>query len=230
MILIEEKYLSFNYVLGFPCGSADKESTFNERDLGSKPGLGRSPGEGKGYLLQYSGLENSMDCIFHEVAKSQTRLSNFHFHFLTVFSTQFNFLLKLFNSVSCFLGILQVIKPLMDKAQAGIKIAKRSINNLRYADDTTLMAESKKELKSILMKMKEESEKAGLKLNILKTKIMASSPITSWQMNGETMETVTDFIFLSSIITADLKFHCSHEIKRHLFLGRKAMANLNSIL
>ena len=103
-----------------------------------------------------------------------------------------------------------------------------NINNLRYADDTTLMAESKEELKSLLMKVKEESEKAGLKLNVQKTKIMASSPITSWHIDGETIETVTDFIFLGSKITAD--GGCSHEIKRHLFLGRKAMINLNSIL
>ena len=102
--------------------------------------------------------------------------------------------------------------------QARIKITKRNINNLRYADGTTFMAESE-ELKSILMKMKEENEKAGLKLNIQKTKIMAFGPLTSWQIDGETMETVTDFIILSSKITADLKFHCSHEIKRHLFLG-----------
>ena len=105
----------------------------------------------------------------------------------------------------------------LNEAQAGIKIAGRNINNLRYADDTTLMAESE-ELKSLLIKVK-ESEKVHLKLNIQKTKIMASGPITSWQIDGETMETVTDFIILSSKITADLKFHCSHEIKRHLFLG-----------
>ena len=116
----------------------------------------------------------------------------------------------------------------LDEAQAGIKIARRNINNLRYADDTTLMAESKQELKSVLMKAKVESEKAGLKLNIHKTKIVASGPITSWQIDGETMETVTDFIFLGSKITADGQ--CSHEIKRHLFLGRKAMTNLDSIL
>ena len=116
----------------------------------------------------------------------------------------------------------------LDEAQAGIKIAGKNINNLRYTDDTTLMAESKEELKSLLMKVKEESEKVGLKLNIQKTKKMASSPITSWQTDGETMETVTDFIFLSSRITAD--GDCSHEIKRHLLLGRKAMTNLDSIL
>ena len=112
-------------------------------------------------------------------------------------------------------------------AQAGIKIAWRNINNLRYADDTTLMAESE-ELKTLLMKVKEESEKFGLKLNIQKTKIMASSPITSWQIDGETVETVADFIFLGSKITAD--GDCSHEIKRSLFLGRKVMTNLDSIL
>ena len=116
----------------------------------------------------------------------------------------------------------------MDEAQAGIKIAGRNINNLWYADDTTLMAESKEELKSLLMKVKDESEKAGLKLNIQKTKIMASSPISSWQIDGETMETVTDFIYLGSKITADGDF--SHEIKKHLLLGRKAMVNLDSIL
>ena len=114
----------------------------------------------------------------------------------------------------------------LDEAQAGIKISGRNINNLRY--DTTLMAESKEEVKSLLMKVKEESEKVGLKLNIQKTKIMASSPITSWQIEGETMETVTDFIFLGSKITAD--DDCSHEIKRHLILERKAMTNLDSIL
>ena len=113
----------------------------------------------------------------------------------------------------------------LDEAQAGIKISGRNINNLRYADDTTLTAESKEELKSLLMKMKEESEKAGLKLNIQKTKTMASSPITSWQTDGET---VADFIFWGSKITAD--GDCSHEIKRRLFLGRKVMTNLDSIL
>ena len=112
----------------------------------------------------------------------------------------------------------------LEEAQAGIKIARRSINNLRYADDTTLMAESEEEQKNLLMKVKEESEKAGLKLNIWKTKIMASGPITSWHIDGKTMETVTDFIFLGSKITAD--GDCSHEIKRHLLFGRKAMTNL----
>ena len=116
----------------------------------------------------------------------------------------------------------------LDEAQAGIKIAGRNINNLRYANDTTLMAESKEELKSFLVKVKKESEKAGLKLNIKKMKIMASSPITSWQIDGETMETVADFIFLGSKITAD--GDCSHEIKRSLLLGRKVMTNLDSIL
>ena len=113
----------------------------------------------------------------------------------------------------------------LDEAQAGIRTAGRNTNNLRYAHDTTLMAESK-ELKSLLMKVKEESEKVGLKLNIQKTKIMAYSPITSWQIDGETMETVTDFIFLGSKITA--AGDCSHEIKRRLFLGRKTMTNLAS--
>ena len=116
----------------------------------------------------------------------------------------------------------------LDEAQAGIKIAGRNINNLRYADDTTLMAESEEELKSLLMKVKEESEKLGLKLNIQKTKIMASGPITSWQIDRETMETVADFIFLGSKITAD--GDCSHEIKRRLLLGRKVMTNLDTIL
>ena len=116
----------------------------------------------------------------------------------------------------------------LDEVQAGIKIDGRNINNLRYADDTTLMAESKEELKSLLMKVKEVSEKVGLKLSIQRTKIMASGPITSWQIDGETMETVKDFILEGSKITAD--GDCSHEIKRCLLLGRKAMTNLDSIL
>ena len=116
----------------------------------------------------------------------------------------------------------------LEEAQAGIKIAGRNINNLRYADDTTLMSESEEELKSLLMKMKEESENVDLKLNIQKTKIMASGPITSWQIDGETMETVRDFILGGSQVTAD--GDCSHEIKRCLLLGRKAMTNLDSIL
>ena len=116
----------------------------------------------------------------------------------------------------------------LEKAQAGIKIARRNINNLRYADDTTLMAESEEELKSLLMKVKQETEKAGLKLSIQKTKIMTSSPITSWQIDGETMETVRDFLFGGSKITAD--GDCSHEIKRHLLFGRKVMTNLDNIL
>ena len=115
----------------------------------------------------------------------------------------------------------------LDEAQAGIKITGRNINNLRYADDTTLMAESEEELKSLLIKVKEESEKAGLKLNIQKTKIMASGHIISWQIDVETMETVTDFIFLGFKITADVE--CSHEIKRCLLLARKVMTNLDSI-
>ena len=114
-----------------------------------------------------------------------------------------------------------------DEAQAGIKIAGRNISNLRYADDTTLMAESEEELKSLLMKVKEESEKVGLKLNLQKMEIMASGPITSWEIDGETLETVADFIFLGSKITAD--GDCSHEIKRRLLLGRKVMTNLDSI-
>ena len=116
----------------------------------------------------------------------------------------------------------------LDDAQAGIKIAGRNINNLRYADDTTLMAESEEELKSLLFQVKEESEKAGLKLSVQNMKIMASGPITSWQIDGETMETVTDFIFLGSKITAD--GDCSHDIKRCLLLGRKAMRKLDSVL
>ena len=115
----------------------------------------------------------------------------------------------------------------LQEAQAGIKIAGRNINNLRYADDTTLMAENEEELKSLLMKVKEESEKVGLKLNIQKTKIMTSSPITPWEIDGETVETVSDFIFGGFQITAD--GDCSHEIKRHLLLGRKVMTNLDSI-
>ena len=115
----------------------------------------------------------------------------------------------------------------LEEAQDGIKVAGRNINNFRYADDATLMAESEEELKSLLMKVKEENEKFGLKLNIQKTKIMASAPITSWEIDGETVETVSDFIFLGSKITPD--GDCSHEIKRRLFLGRKVMTNLDSI-
>ena len=115
----------------------------------------------------------------------------------------------------------------LDEAQLGIKIAGRNINNLRYTDDTTLMAESEEELKSLLMKVKEENEEVGLKLNIQKTRIMASGPITSWEIDGETVETVSDFIFLGSKITAD--GDCSHEIKRCLLFGRKATTNLDSI-
>ena len=116
----------------------------------------------------------------------------------------------------------------LEEAQAGIKIAGRNINNLRYADDTTLMAESEEELRSLLMKVKVESEKVGLKLNIQKTRVMASGPITSWEIDGETVETVSDFIFLGSKITTD--GDCSHEIKRCFLLGRKVMTNLDSIL
>ena len=118
--------------------------------------------------------------------------------------------------------------PGLDEAQEGIKISGRNINNLRYADDTTLMAESEEELKSLLMKVKVKSEKVGLKLNIQKTKIMASGPTTSWEIDGETVETVSDFIFLGSKITTD--GDCSHEIQRRLLLGRKVMTNLDSIL
>ena len=116
----------------------------------------------------------------------------------------------------------------LEEAQAGIKIARRNINNLRYADDTTFMAESEEEVKNLLMKVKEENEKVGLKLNIQKTKIIASGPIISWEIDGETVETVSDFIFGGSQITAD--GDCSHEIKRHLLLVRKVMTNLDSIL
>ena len=116
----------------------------------------------------------------------------------------------------------------LDEAQGGIKIARRNINNLRYTDDTTLMAESEEELKSLLMKVKEKSEEVGLKLNLQKTKIMASGPITSWQIDGELWKTAADFIFWGLKITAD--GDCSHEIKRHLRLGRKVMTNLDSIL
>ena len=116
----------------------------------------------------------------------------------------------------------------LEEAHAGIKIARRNINNLRYADDITLMVESEEELKSLLMKVKEENEKVGLKLNIHKTKVMPSGPITSWEIDGETVETVSDCIFLGSKITAD--GDCSHEIKRHLLLGRKVMINLDNIL
>ena len=118
--------------------------------------------------------------------------------------------------------------PGLEEAQAGIKIAQRNINNLKYADDTSLIAESEEELKSLLMKVKEKSEKVGLKLNIQKTTIMASGPITSWEIDGETVETVSDFILGGSKITAD--GDCSHEIKRRLLLGRKVMTNLDSIL
>ena len=119
------------------------------------------------------------------------------------------------------------LNPCLDESQAGIKIARRNINNLRYANDSTLMDERKENIKSLLMRVKEESEKAGLKLNIKKIKIMAAGPITSWQIDGETLEIVTDFVFLGSIITAD--GDCSHEIKRYLLLGRKAMTNLDNI-
>ena len=129
-------------------------------------------------------------------------------------------------AVLTYMHIMQ--NPRLDEAQAGIKIAGRNINNLRYADNATLMAESEEELKSFLMKVKEESEKAGLKLSIQRLKIMASRPITSWKIDGETMGTVSDFIFLDSRIPAD--GDCSHEIRRPLLLGRKAVANLDSVL
>ena len=134
---------------------------------------------------------------------------------------------RVFSNTTVFFVCLFVLAGL-EETQAGIKIAGRNINHLRYADDTTLMAESEEPLKSLLMKVKEESEKVDLKLNIQKTKIMPSGPITSWEIDGETVETVSDFIFGSSKITAD--GDCSHEIKRRLLLGRKAMINLDSIL
>ena len=124
--------------------------------------------------------------------------------------------------------LLELDSSRLEEAQAGIQIARRNINNLRYADDTTLMAESEEELKSLLMRVKEESEKIGLKLNIQKTKIVSSGPITSWQIDGERVETVSDFILGGSKITAD--GDCSHEIKRRLLFGRKVMTNLDSIL
>ena len=145
------------------------------------------------------------------------------------------FSLAFLGVVKLFLICLEIVcqprimlLPGLEEAQAGIKIAGRNINNLRYADDTTLMAESEEEPKSLLMKVKEESEKVGLKLNIQKMKIMASGPITSWEIDGETVGTVSDFILGGSKITADSD--CSHEIKRHLLLGRKMMTNLDSIL
>ena len=142
------------------------------------------------------------------------------FSFKPTFSlSSFTFIKRLFSSSS--------LSARLDEAQAGIKIAGRNINNLRCADDTILLAESEEELKSLLMKVKEESGKVGLKLNIQKMKIMASGPITSWQIHGETVETVSDFIFGGSQITAD--GDCSHEIKRRLLLGRKVMTNLDSI-
>ena len=170
--------------MGFPCGSAGKESAGNVGDLGLIPGLGRSPGEGKGYPLQYSGLEISMDYKESDMTEIKDR--------------------------------------------TGFKIARRNINNLRYTNDTILTAESEEELQSLLMKVKEESEKVGLKLSIQKTKTMASGPITSWQIAGETMETVTDFNWRGSKIKAD--GDCSHEIKRHFLLGRKAINNIDRIL
>ena len=178
-------------------GLDDKESACNAGDVGLIPGLGRSPGEGNGNPLQYSCLENPMDrrawwATVHGIAKSRTRLSDFTF---TLFNLYAEYIMR---------------NTGLDEAQAGIKIPGRNINKLRYADETTLMAESK-ELKSLLIKVKEESGKLGLKLNIQKTKIMASGPITPWQIDGETVETVTDFILGGSKITAD--GDCSHEIK-----------------
>ena len=178
-------------------------------------------GEGNGNSLQCSCLENPRDgrawlAAICGVTQSQTRLKR-----LSISISIVTLLINLYAEY-----IMR--NAGLDEAQAGIKISGSNINNLRYADDTTLMAKSKEELKSLLMKVKEESEKAGLKLNIQKTKIMAFGPITSWQIDGETMETVTDFIFLGSKITAD--GDCSHEIKRRLLLRRKAMTIFDSIL
>ena len=149
---------------------------------------------------------------------------NESFFFLYGFNIHYSMLTRLFNFYAEYI----MRNAGLEEIQAGIKIAGRNINNLRYADDTTLMAESEEELRNLLMKVKEESEKVGLKFNIQKTKIMASGPMTSWQIDGETMETVRDFILGSSKITAH--GDCSHEIKRHLLLGRKVMTNLDSIL
>ena len=195
------------FYCGFPCGSASKDSACNVGHLGVNPWVGKIPGERKGYPLQYSGLENSRDQIFHGVAKSQRQLSNFQFHFHADYIMQ---------------------NAGLDESQIWIRIARRNIDYLRHAHDTTLMAEIEEKLKSLLMKVKKESGKPSLKLNIQKTKVMASGPITSWETDGETMETVTNVIFLGSKITAD--GDCSHEIKRHLLLGRKAVTNIDSIL
>ena len=228
-----------------PGGSAGKESACNVGDLSSIPGLGRSPGEGKGYSLQYSGPENCMDMLVHLKEMGipdhlTCLLRNLYAGQETTVRTGhgttdwFQIGKRVCQGCILSLCLFNVYAEYitrnagLDEAQAGIKIAGRNINNLRYADDTTLMAECEEELKSLLMKVKEESEKVGLKLNIQKTKIMASGPITSWQIYGETVETLTDFIFLGSNVTADGDY--SHEIKRCLLLGRKVMTNLDSIL
>ena len=157
--------------------------------------------------------------VFIPIPKKSNAKDFSHYHTIALISHASKVMLK----------ILQArLQKYMDETQAGIKIARRNINKLICADDTTLIAENEEELKSLLIKVKEESEKVGLKLNIQKTKIMAYGPIISWQIDGETVETVTDFIFLGSKITAD--GDCSHEIKRCLLLGRKAMTNLDSIL
>ena len=187
---------------GFPGSSADKESTYNAGDPGLIPGLGRSPGEGIGYHWHETTDWFQIGKAVRQGCILWPCLFNLHAEY-----------------------IMQNAR--LDEAQAGIKIARRNTNNLRYAADSTLMAESEEELKSLLMKMKKESEKAGLKLSIQKAKIMASCPISLWQIDGETMETVTDFNFLDSKITAD--GDCTQEIKRHLLLGRKAVINLDSI-
>ena len=204
-----------------------KESTCNAGDTGdtgSVPMSGRSPGGENGNPFHYSCLENSMDRgawrgIVQRVAKSRTQLSDWSD---LIWSEGCILSPCLFNLYTEYI----MWNVGLDEAQGGIKIAGRNINNLRYADDTTLKAESE-ELKSLLMKMKEESEKVGLKLNIQKMKTMASGPITSWQIDWETVETVSDFTFWGSKITAN--GDCSHEIKRHLLLGRKVMTNLDSI-
>ena len=174
-----------------------------------------SPGEGKGYPLQYSGLENSMDYTV------RTGYGTTDWFQIGKGVCQGCILSPcLFNLYAEYI----MRKAGLEEAQAGIKIVGRNISNVRYTEDTTLMAESEEELKSLLMKVKEESEKVGLKLNIQETKIMASGPITSWEIDGET---VSDFIFRGSKITAD--GDCSHEIKRRFLLGRKVMTNLDSI-
>ena len=211
--------------MGFPGGSDGKESTCNAGDLCSIPGLGRSPGEGNSYLLQVVilkilkeiGIPDHLTCFLRNLYTGKEATVR------TVHGTTDWFQIGKKVCQGCILSPClfnlyaeYIIRNVgLEEAQAGVKISGRNIKNLRYADDTTLMAESEKELKSLLMKVKEESEKVGLKLNIQKTKIKASSPITSWQIDGETMQTGTDFLFLSSqilqMLTAamELKDACS---------------------